>query len=119
MWQVTCSKWNKLCYYNPESYAVMSWDYLLSSRDKDRSNTPPTVILTTLCPPLSGEIFGGVGTECGRTLTYPIHLITLGTRETCLFGRTRKRFCKKNTRSEIRTRVVPTTPNVMQFPTEL
>ena len=47
----------------------------------------------------------GVGTVNGRTLTYPPRFQYLGEkRRYVLKGRTRKRFCKRNARGEIRTR---------------
>ena len=77
---------------------------------KCRSNTQPRAILMTLySPPLDGGIFWGVGTVCGRTLTYPLRFNTWGTREidVRVQGRTRVGFYeKKMFRSEIRACVL-------------
>ena len=74
---------------------------------KDRSITQPRVILITLCLPLNGVIFEASEPYTSiRTLTYPLRFITWGTREidVFFFVCTRKRFFKRNVRSEVRTR---------------
>ena len=57
----------------------------------------------------------------GRTLAGPLRFNAWGTREIYVFrdARASARFYKRKVRGEIRTRVLPSTPNVKVLPTEL